>query len=92
MPASRTGAAAGRRATRRAGAFRFTITDDGCGFDPRDHRSGSGLTGMADRLGAYRGVLHVDSAPRQGTRVVGTAYDDVGADIDDAAARYSSTA
>ncbi|HEX5532323.1 MAG TPA: ATP-binding protein [Actinomycetales bacterium] len=55
------------------GAYRFTVTDTGRGFD--DRVTGSGLTGMADRLGAVGGTLTVTSAHGMGTTVVGVAYD-----------------
>src|SRR5262249_52229041 len=46
------------------GALRFTVTDDGAGFDATsDAVRGHGFVNMADRLGAIGGTLHVDSAP-----------------------------
>ncbi|MDX1692062.1 MAG: sensor histidine kinase, partial [Acidimicrobiia bacterium] len=53
------------------GEVRFTVTDDGAGFDPGDARAGSGLSNMADRLSAVSGTLRVDSAPGRGTTVSG---------------------
>lgn len=50
----------------------FAVEDDGAGFDPAQRRPGMGLTNMGDRLGAVGGRLQVESAPRQGTRVIGT--------------------
>jgi PAS domain S-box-containing protein len=41
------------------------ISDDGCGG--ADHRSGSGLHGLQDRLGAVRGELAIESPPGGGT-------------------------
>ncbi|WP_131803517.1 MULTISPECIES: sensor histidine kinase [Pseudofrankia] len=51
----------------------FTVTDDGPGFDPADARSraGTGLLGMADRVGAAGGTLTVETAPGRGTTVRG---------------------
>lgn len=54
-----------------AGVLRFTVADDGCGFDPADRTAWSGLTNMDDRVTALRGTLVVDSAPGRGTRVTG---------------------
>ena len=53
------------------GELRFDVIDDGHGFDPSAPDHGSGLQGMADRLDAIGGSIEVDSAPGQGTRVVG---------------------
>jgi signal transduction histidine kinase len=55
-----------------AGQLRFTVTDDGDGFDPAKATHGTGLQGMADRLAAVGGTLRVDSAPGSGTTVSGT--------------------
>ena len=49
----------------------FTVADDGPGFAPEDAASGSGITGMKDRLAAVGGELQVESAPGAGTRVRG---------------------
>jgi signal transduction histidine kinase len=54
------------------GVLRFEVRDDGVGFDPRSTSFGSGLQGMADRLDAIRGSLHVRSAPGEGTTITGT--------------------
>lgn len=43
------------------------IADDGVGG--ADHTAGSGLLGLADRVVALGGRLHVESAPGQGTSV-----------------------
>ena len=48
----------------------FAVIDDGAGFE-RGRAGGSGLLGMADRIGAVGGVLTVDSAPGRGTAVRG---------------------
>jgi signal transduction histidine kinase len=49
----------------------FTVTDDGKGFDPATTPKGTGLQGMADRLGALGGTIDVTSAPGHGTRLTG---------------------
>jgi signal transduction histidine kinase len=53
------------------GDLRFSVEDDGRGFDPATTAQGAGLQNMADRLGALGGTLEVTSAPGRGTRVVG---------------------
>jgi signal transduction histidine kinase len=47
------------------------IADDGIGFDPDQSSTemGSGLAGMRDRVGLYRGTFAVYSEPQKGTRV-----------------------
>jgi signal transduction histidine kinase len=54
------------------GVLRFEVRDDGVGFDPGSTAFGTGLQGMADRLDAIRGSLHVRSAPGEGTTITGT--------------------
>jgi signal transduction histidine kinase len=54
-----------------AGALRFTVTDDGSGFDPAAKATGTGFLNMRDRLGAIGGSLRVESAPGAGTSVLG---------------------
>ena len=51
--------------------LRFSITDDGHGFDPAAVRSAHGLTGMRDRIRAAGGELRIVSAPGRGTTVEG---------------------
>ena len=53
------------------GSLRFTVTDDGAGFDTARTRHGSGLQGMSDRLAALGGALHVRSQPGHGTTLTG---------------------
>jgi len=53
------------------GALRFTVSDDGAGFDPSVTSYGTGLQGMADRLDAIGGWLDVTSSPGAGTTVTG---------------------
>lgn len=47
--------------------FHFAVGDDGRGFDPSVGGYGTGLQGIADRLGALDGSIAVESAPGQGT-------------------------
>jgi signal transduction histidine kinase len=54
-----------------SGSLQFTIIDDGTGFDTAAARDGTGLQGMADRLAALGGTLHLRSQPGQGTTVSG---------------------
>jgi signal transduction histidine kinase len=53
------------------GALRFSISDDGAGFDPKVRASGAGLQNMADRLDALGGSLTINAAPGRGTVVSG---------------------
>jgi signal transduction histidine kinase len=54
------------------GQLRFEVSDDGVGFDPSRVGYGTGLQGIADRLGALKGMLQVTSLEGMGTTVVGT--------------------
>jgi signal transduction histidine kinase len=65
------GAAATVRLTEDDGRVRFTIEDDGVGFDPRAVERGAGLDNIADRVSAAGGILHIDSAGGRGARVSG---------------------
>jgi signal transduction histidine kinase len=51
--------------------LRFSVTDDGHGFDPSSVRSAHGLTGMRDRIRAAGGELRIISVPGRGTTVEG---------------------
>ncbi len=53
------------------GTLRFTVSDDGAGYDARHTPLGSGQRNMADRLAALDGQLEVLSAPSLGTTVTG---------------------
>ena len=53
------------------GTLRFTISDDGTGYDARHTPLGSGQRNMADRLAALGGRLEVQSAPGHGTTITG---------------------
>jgi signal transduction histidine kinase len=50
----------------------FAVADDGCGFDTRANVHGTGLQGIADRLGAIDGYLRVESDPGRGTVIMGS--------------------
>ena len=53
------------------GTLRFTVSDDGAGYDAPRTPLGSGLRNMADRLAALGGRLEIHSAPGQGTTITG---------------------
>ncbi|HEX9300526.1 MAG TPA: histidine kinase [Actinomycetota bacterium] len=54
-----------------ASMLRFTVSDDGRGFDPTSV-SGSGLQGVTDRLAAVGGTFDLRTAPGAGTTITGT--------------------
>jgi len=54
------------------GRVRFSVRDDGAGFDTTTTSYGTGLQGMADRLDAIGGSIAVESTPGNGTVVTGT--------------------
>jgi signal transduction histidine kinase len=58
--------------SQRGGHLRFSVKDDGVGFDPATTGYGTGLQGMADRLDSVGGSIEVESAPGQGTTVSGS--------------------
>ena len=51
--------------------IRFSVSDDGTGYDTTRTPLGSGIRNMADRLAALGGRLEVWSAPGQGTTITG---------------------
>ena len=53
------------------GHLTFEVADDGSGFDPGATGYGTGLQGIADRVGALHGDLAVSSRPGAGTKLVG---------------------
>lgn len=57
------------RLVEREGRLQLQIVDDGVGFDPSARPSGSGLSGMRERLRLFQGTLEVHSAPGHGTRL-----------------------
>ena len=71
------------------GHLEFTVTDDGDGFDTAKATHGTGLQGMADRLAAVGGALHIHSTPGLGTTISGTLP---AAEMAETAARHRSGA
>jgi signal transduction histidine kinase len=53
----------------REGLMHVEVTDDGVGPPSPERVAGSGLRGLADRVGAYGGAFRVAPAPSGGTRV-----------------------
>jgi signal transduction histidine kinase len=51
--------------------LRFTVEDDGVGFDPRTATPGAGLAGLRDRVETVGGHVELDTAPGRGTTVAG---------------------
>ncbi|HUH08117.1 MAG TPA: histidine kinase [Egibacteraceae bacterium] len=54
------------------GSLRFTVADDGAGFDPATTPRGAGVENMTDRIAALGGVLTVRSAVGRGTKISGS--------------------
>jgi signal transduction histidine kinase len=63
----------------------FSVTDDGCGFDPHATTGGSGLANLDLRLRSLGGAVVVESAPGSGTTVRGVAPLPRRAQVDDRA-------
>jgi signal transduction histidine kinase len=53
----------------RNGDLRFSVSDDGPGFDAEI--AGNGLVNMRDRVAAVGGTLEIETAPGDGTTIVG---------------------
>jgi signal transduction histidine kinase len=53
------------------GQLRFRVRDDGRGFDPSETGYGTGLQGIADRLGALEGRVEITSEPGAGATLSG---------------------
>ena len=53
------------------GELRFSVRDDGRGFDPATTKPGAGLVNMTDRLEALGGRIEIASKPGQGTTISG---------------------
>jgi signal transduction histidine kinase len=51
--------------------LRFSVSDDGRGFDTNAPSSGQGLVSMSDRIGAIGGTLGIRSVLGRGTTVAG---------------------
>jgi NarL family two-component system sensor histidine kinase LiaS len=54
------------------GMVTMSITDDGCGFDPRGEHAGMGLVSMHERAEALNGDVVIESEPGCGTRIAVT--------------------
>jgi signal transduction histidine kinase len=54
---------------REAGRVRFSVRDDGDGFDTRNVR-GLGLLGMEERVRRLGGRIRIDSHPGRGTSIL----------------------
>ena len=54
-------------------ALRFSVTDNGCGFDPDDHpgvlQGHFGLQGVEERLGQIGGTMTIESEIGEGARI-----------------------
>jgi signal transduction histidine kinase len=55
--------------TESGGGVRFSIVDDGAGFDPAAIVPGSGLTNIRDRVAAAGGTVSIHAQPGRGTRI-----------------------
>ena len=55
------------------GRLRFSVADDGCGFDPSaaaSVRDGHfGLQGIRERINRFGGEMHIESSPENGAKV-----------------------
>ena len=69
------GARATVRLQQEGSDLRFSVTDDGGGFDLAQRADGIGLVSMRDRIGAAGGTLDIVSRPCEGTAVVGIVPD-----------------
>lgn len=65
------GSSASVRLTEGSGWVRFTVEDDGLGFDPESASRGAGLDNIAERISAVGGTLRVASTSGEGTRITG---------------------
>jgi signal transduction histidine kinase len=54
------------------GELRFRVHDDGRGFDPSETGYGTGLQGIADRIGALDGRVEITSEPGAGATLSGS--------------------
>ena len=56
-----------------AGHIRFSVQDDGCGFDPDSvpgvRQGHFGLAGIRERIRKLNGTLSIETAPRHGVRI-----------------------
>jgi PAS domain S-box-containing protein len=47
----------------------LTISDNGKGFDPAQHKKGLGFTSIANRASLFGGKMHIETAPGKGSTV-----------------------
>ena len=59
------------RLGREGGELRFSVTDDGTGFEPETVKRGAGLRNLSDRLSGLQGTLEILSGHGSGTSIVG---------------------
>lgn len=59
------------------GSLRFTVTDDGAGFDSSGTSYGTGLQEIAGRLAALDGAVEIKSEPGHGTTLTGSIPIDI---------------
>jgi PAS domain S-box-containing protein len=52
--------------------YMLTIRDDGRGFDPRQRKTGIGLTNIANRIELFNGKMQLDAAPGAGCTLIAT--------------------
>jgi PAS domain S-box-containing protein len=60
------------RISPRGRRLRIQIRDDGVGFDTKEVKKSTGLTGMRERALALGGEIIVDSGPGKGTKIIAT--------------------
>jgi signal transduction histidine kinase len=60
------------RLSEEGGTLRFSVSDDGGGFDIATTPRGAGLQNMSDRVEAVGGRLEVSSTPGSGTTITGS--------------------
>jgi PAS domain S-box-containing protein len=60
------------RISPRGRRLRIQVSDDGVGFDPREIKRSTGLTGMRERALALGGEILVNSGPGKGTKIIAT--------------------
>ena len=53
------------------GRLRFSVSDDGKGFDPEAVQRGAGLRNLSDRLSGLEGTLEISTSPGKGTSIIG---------------------
>jgi signal transduction histidine kinase len=51
-------------------SVQLSVSDDGCGFETNSKPNGMGLRSIRERISSIHGVVQIQSAPGQGTRVL----------------------